>query len=167
MNTNMERWWISPSLYQCHFVHHKSQRHPWDWTCISAIRSQWPTNWPIPWPILKVYLLPLHIDNIVMFLSSKRCMVGLVNHQSTMTQIHTLGFMSWLTHMNNHERKNTYIQILLLNDGPDFFNNLMAGHCICTNHSCKFWTESVGPSVTTTSASLSLNTQIRTTMYYT
>jgi hypothetical protein len=43
----------------------------------------------------------------------------------------------------------------------------MAGHCISTNHSCKFWTESVGPSVTTTSASLSLNTQIRTTMYYT
>jgi hypothetical protein len=32
----------------------------------------------------------------------------------------------------------------------------MAGHCICTNHSCKFWTESVGASVTTTSASLSL-----------
>jgi hypothetical protein len=166
MNTNTEHWCISPSLYQRHFVHHKSHRHPWDWTCISAIRIHWPTNWSMPWPILKAYLLPLHIGNTV-FLSSKMCKVGLVKHQNTMTQVHTLSFMSWLTHMNNHEQKNTYIQILLLNNGPNFFNNFMAGHCICTNHSCKFWTESVGPSVTTTSASLSLNTQIRTIMYYT
>ena len=164
---SMEHWWTSQSLSQYHFVHHKSHRQPWDWSRISAIRSQWPTNSPMPWLIVKAYLLPLYNDNTVMFLSSRSCMVGLVTHQSIMTQVHTLSFMSWLAHMNKHEEKNTYIQILLLNDGPDFFNNFMAGHCICTDHSCKFWTESVGPSVTTTSGSFSLNTKIRTTTYYT